>query len=341
MTTDADVHFLVEQGNEQELLPTHKAILRVASDVFDAMFRFDEEFPIFATPKPGKKTFPKEEKSPVEIPDVDVEAFKTMLSFIYTDDLSGLNGNNAIDVLYAAKRYILPTLVEAYEFLQIDQKLLCELLGRNQLVISEEYWIWFNVQLWAIEQCKQKGVESSPKNQRQMLGPALYKIRFPIIQKYFLELIVSSGVLTKLVSVLLYHSSGALSTLYPLPFPVHERSAKSTGKLTLKIEKFSEFARQKELSRQYSEAIYIDGFQWKIFAQLQSKSGTKYLGFFIQCNADDYGSDWSCTCSATLYVVPKNEENTHYNRSSKTFDHSFCSKKENPWVSPGLWQLRS
>ncbi|KAL3116855.1 hypothetical protein niasHT_003379 [Heterodera trifolii] len=114
---DADVHFLVGQGDEQELLPAHKPILRIASDVFDAMFRFDEEFPIFATPKPGKK----DGNCPVEIPDVEVEAFKTMLSFIYTDDLSGVNGNNAIDVLYAAKKYNLPSLVKACVKIPIDK----------------------------------------------------------------------------------------------------------------------------------------------------------------------------------------------------------------------------
>jgi hypothetical protein len=37
----------------------------------------------------------------VEIPDVEAEAFKVMLSFIYIDDLSGLNGDNAMAVLYA------------------------------------------------------------------------------------------------------------------------------------------------------------------------------------------------------------------------------------------------
>ncbi|KAL3108363.1 hypothetical protein niasHT_014512 [Heterodera trifolii] len=312
---DADVHFL--------LLPAHKAILRVASDVFDAMFRFDEEFPILATPKPGKKTFPKEGNNFVEIPDVDVEAFKTMLSFIYTDDLSGLNGNNAIDVLYAAKKYNLPSLVKACVKIPIKE------LSNVFIAFSKARLLDEKAVLWAIKQCQQKGMECSPKNLRELLGPALYQIRFPIIQKHFLEFFVSLGVLTsdELVSVLLYHSSAALSTLYPLPFPVHERSAKTTGKLTLKIEKFQKFARQKELSRKYSDAIYIDGFEWKIFAQIETKSGIKYLGFFIQCNADDYGSDWSCTCSATIYIVPQHEANTHYNGGSKTFEQSFCSKK--------------
>ncbi|KAL3093836.1 hypothetical protein niasHS_004206 [Heterodera schachtii] len=48
----------------------------------------------------------------VEIPDVEAAAFKVMLSFIYTDDLSGLNGDNAMAVLYAAKKYNIPGLVD-------------------------------------------------------------------------------------------------------------------------------------------------------------------------------------------------------------------------------------
>uniref|UniRef100_A0A183CHD1 BTB domain-containing protein n=1 Tax=Globodera pallida TaxID=36090 RepID=A0A183CHD1_GLOPA len=50
---------------------------------------------------------------PVEMPDMEVGAFKAMLAFIYADDLSGLNGDNAISVLYAADKYNLPKLVKA------------------------------------------------------------------------------------------------------------------------------------------------------------------------------------------------------------------------------------
>uniref|UniRef100_A0A183BTV6 BTB domain-containing protein n=1 Tax=Globodera pallida TaxID=36090 RepID=A0A183BTV6_GLOPA len=48
-----------------------------------------------------------EEIKPVEVTDVEVGAFKAMLSFIYADDLSGLNGDNAISVLQAVPSGVL------------------------------------------------------------------------------------------------------------------------------------------------------------------------------------------------------------------------------------------
>uniref|UniRef100_A0A183C5W2 BTB domain-containing protein n=1 Tax=Globodera pallida TaxID=36090 RepID=A0A183C5W2_GLOPA len=81
----ADVHFL--------LLPAHKAILTAASDVFEAMFRFDAENAKSAAAGAAR------EVDPVVITDVEVGAFKTMLAFIYADDKRGLNGDNAIAVL--------------------------------------------------------------------------------------------------------------------------------------------------------------------------------------------------------------------------------------------------
>ncbi|KAL3109754.1 hypothetical protein niasHT_012971 [Heterodera trifolii] len=39
----ADVHFLVGEGDGKETVPAHKVILKHASDVFEAMFRFDSQ----------------------------------------------------------------------------------------------------------------------------------------------------------------------------------------------------------------------------------------------------------------------------------------------------------
>ncbi|KAL3105159.1 hypothetical protein niasHT_028831 [Heterodera trifolii] len=99
----ADIHFLV--GEEKQLFRAHKHILMLASDVFEAMFRIDAK-------NTTEKALSAEVSNPVEVPDVEAASFKVMLSFIYAEDLSELNGQNAIAVLYAAKKYNIPALVD-------------------------------------------------------------------------------------------------------------------------------------------------------------------------------------------------------------------------------------
>uniref|UniRef100_A0A914HTX0 BTB domain-containing protein n=1 Tax=Globodera rostochiensis TaxID=31243 RepID=A0A914HTX0_GLORO len=88
---------LLDTGNGADvqffLLLAHKLILMAAFDAFEAMFRFDAQN--------AKAVVGGKEIKPVEVPDVEVGAFKTMLSFIYANDLRGLNEDNAMAVLYA------------------------------------------------------------------------------------------------------------------------------------------------------------------------------------------------------------------------------------------------
>ncbi|KAL3116856.1 hypothetical protein niasHT_003380 [Heterodera trifolii] len=258
----ADVYFL--------LVPAHKLILRSASEVFEAMFRFDA--------KKEKAEFASA-NCPVEVPDVEAAAFKVMLSFIYTEELSELNGDNSMGVLYAAKKYNIPglfnpcldvpvselrnvflayaqaclfdlkdfahdclifidknveTLIKSEEFLQIDQKLLCQILERDELQI--------------------------PENRRQMLGPALLKIRFPLFSKEeFLKKIVPSQVLTAEEKIGVYQllPTDFSRKLFSFILPIE--ISESLANLDI-WDNFDEHRRNVGICKRTNEKLQIQGF---------------------------------------------------------------------------------
>ncbi|KAL3116869.1 hypothetical protein niasHT_003393 [Heterodera trifolii] len=169
-------------------------------------------------------------------------------------------------------------LIKSDEFLQIDQKLLCEILARDELQIREEITIWNATLRWADAKCRQNAIESSAENLRAVLGPALFKIRFSLFSKEeFSEKIVSSGVLKMEEVIGIYQflchpnfrgKSGGL--LYPLQFPSHWRIW-AFGTIVMDIEKVSEFVREVFGSERKSKTVHIKGFPWKIMAQIQMK----------------------------------------------------------------------
>ncbi|KAL3104956.1 hypothetical protein niasHT_028488 [Heterodera trifolii] len=174
---------------------------------------------------------------------------------------------------------------------------------RNQLAISNEFELWEAALRWTDEKCRQNAIECSAENRRSALGPALFKIRFPLIpQREFSTDIVPSGVLTmeEFVGIYQFHSHPNLSGvpgLYPLKFPSHARISDwnipkgNRGTIMMEIEKVSEFVQQKEGTSRFSDAVPIKGLPWQIWAHIRTKkdSDEKWLSFFLRCDASKEG----------------------------------------------------
>ncbi|KAL3112519.1 hypothetical protein niasHT_018725 [Heterodera trifolii] len=233
----------------------HKAILIASSNVFEAMFKTEQKN------SNGTNAGKTSANCPVvEVPDVEPAAFKIMLSFIYTDDLNELNGDNAMAVLYAAKNFNIHSLVRPSLQIPISELRIIFLAYAQALLFELE------ALRWADEKCRQNGIECSSENRRSLLGPALFKIRFPNIhEENFANYVVPSGVLTmeEVLGVYQFNSHPFLYLhgipgLYSLKFPSHGRifnwnKAKDNrrGTLALEIEKVSEFAGESVGSRRF------------------------------------------------------------------------------------------
>lgn len=101
----ADCKFIVGQEPQQKILEGHKLFLAMSSPVFEAMF--------YGTMA--------EKVDPIPIRDVQPEAFKTLLEYIYTDKINLGSFELACELCYCAKKYMLPYLVkECTKFLWSD-----------------------------------------------------------------------------------------------------------------------------------------------------------------------------------------------------------------------------
>ena len=103
----SDVKFIVPVLNgksESKMIPAHKLVLAISSSVFFAMFY-------------GQMA---DTRDSIELPDCDYESLLELFRFIYSDEVE-LTGSNVMHVLYLAKKYLVPSLVEkCAEFLRTN-----------------------------------------------------------------------------------------------------------------------------------------------------------------------------------------------------------------------------
>jgi hypothetical protein len=82
-------------GESSRIFHAHKYVLATSSAVFFAMFYGDLA----------------QKESPICLPDADEESFKEFLCYLYTDDCK-ITAENAIGILYLAKKYLMSSLTE-------------------------------------------------------------------------------------------------------------------------------------------------------------------------------------------------------------------------------------
>ncbi|KAJ8726048.1 hypothetical protein PYW07_000746 [Mythimna separata] len=92
----SDCTFLVGAEPDQVVIAGHKLVLAMASPVFEAMFY-------------GGMA---ERNDPIPILDVQPEAFRALLEYIYTDNINISSFDKACELCYGAKKYMLPHLVK-------------------------------------------------------------------------------------------------------------------------------------------------------------------------------------------------------------------------------------
>ena len=105
----SDVKFVVpashnesESRKSQKCIPAHKFILAISSPVFYAMFY-------------GEMA---ETAGTIQLPDCDYESLLELFRFLYSDEVN-LSGSNVMQVLYLAKKYLVPSLADkCTEYLQ-------------------------------------------------------------------------------------------------------------------------------------------------------------------------------------------------------------------------------
>ena len=93
----SDVKFVVRKsdGESEEVVSAHKFVLSISSPVFEAMFYSELA----------------ETRDSIELPDCEYESLLELFRYMYSDEVN-LSGSNVMGVLYLAKKYIVPTLVE-------------------------------------------------------------------------------------------------------------------------------------------------------------------------------------------------------------------------------------
>ena len=216
-----------EKCTERVTIPAHKYVLAISSPVFFAMFYGDlaETTDTIELSDCDSEGFlellrymycDEAELTGSNVMQVLYLANKFIVPSLVTKCTEFLEQNldatNVLAVLTEAKRFSEARLVsqcwlvvdeqasevvKSQPFATLDRELLSEVVERDSLVVTEVD-LFQAVNRWAVEKCHRRGLEGSGKEKREVLGPVLELIRFPLMtMKEFAGVVL----LTKLLDI--------------------------------------------------------------------------------------------------------------------------------------------
>lgn len=253
----ADILFVVGSPGHTQTIPAHKYVLATGSSVFYAMF--------YGGLAENKKDIEVPDVEPAAFlallrymycDEVQLEA-DTVLATLYVAKKyivphlaracvnyleTSLTAKNACLLLSQSQLFEEPDLMQrcwevidaqaemalrSEGFVDIDIRTLESVLSRETLKCKEIH-VWDAALRWASAECARQDVESTPANQRRLLGSALYLIRLPAMSlEEFANNVAQTGILTQQETIDVFLHFTACNKPQ-LSFPVKPRQGLKT-----------------------------------------------------------------------------------------------------------------
>ncbi|XP_055356821.1 BTB/POZ domain-containing protein 1-like [Paramacrobiotus metropolitanus] len=233
--------------------------------------------------------------------------------------LSDLNIGNCLDMLDSAVHYanVAPSILEkclsvidesaksiwqSVRFSAIGREALCAILSRDTLTANEDT-ICLAVDKWAANMCMQRNLDPSFVNRREVLGQALFLIRFPLLTDVqLLDGPVKSGLLLQSEVLDIYHCKHA-TIKPPLPFPTKPRqNVRAEGVISYTVPDAR--ALPESPACMLSDLVTVKADYRRIEVKKKIYGESTYLGFYLSCSGCPKSTSWTCQATAEMHLMP-------------------------------------
>ncbi|KAM3727662.1 BTB/POZ domain-containing protein [Dirofilaria immitis] len=336
-----DVEFIV--GMEQKSIHAHKLVLGCSSKVFAAMFygkmtqqRQDDNLMTVIVPDVTPHAFATLvnflysdlDKDAVKLDDDNVMQtlyaakkydVKALILTCVRYLLDCLTASNAFCLLSQARFFDEPFLIKrclqvidtntdealkSSAFRDIDRDTLATVLGRDELDPTNELVIFKAAQSWSEAECERREIEVNPSNQREVLGPVLSLIRFPLMTVHeFGEAAVSSLLSCEEIAQVFLHL-----TVVPRPPVSYPTGLRCNGRSRHVVKRFPVISskrynrRENKFCFMVDREILISGFGIFGFAPITRTHSSFH--HHLSDSADESALDWQTQVEIQILPPP-------------------------------------